>query len=114
MKSDVCDTCVALVMSRTSGPSAGRQPRPSALGWRLEQDLPTIDVEALHVSIRGALTGAAVPRRWARSAWLRALLVEYRNVRLGGAPARARLVAVRRDAAVRAPASTRASRADSD
>jgi hypothetical protein len=71
-------------------------------------------VDALHASIRGALTGAAVPRRWARSAWLRALLAEYRDVRLGGAPARSRLVAVRRDAAVRAPASTRAGRADGD
>jgi hypothetical protein len=84
------------------------------LGWRLEQDLPTIDVEALHAWIGGVLIGAAVPRRWARSAWLRSLLAEYRDVRLGGAPPRTRVVTTRRDAAVRTSASTRSGRTDCD
>jgi hypothetical protein len=82
MKDDVRGTCLALIMSRTSGPLAGRSPRPAALGWKLERGLlPPAELEGLHASIRGALVGAALPRRWLSSAPLRALLAEYREVR---------------------------------
>lgn|ERR1700690_2110722 len=97
MKSDVCDTCLALIMSRTSGPMVGRSPRPAALGWKLEGGLLSAnELQVLHASIRGALTGAMVPRRWMSSAPLRALLAEYREVRRGAPAWRGRQRVVRR------------------
>jgi hypothetical protein len=97
MKSDVRDTCLALIMSRTSGPMAGRSPRPAALGSKLERGLmPASELEALHAAIRGTLTGAMVPRRWMTSAALRALLAEYREVRRGATAWRSRQRMVRR------------------
>jgi len=89
MKDDVRGACLALIMRRTSGSIAGRGPRPAALGWKLESGaLPASDVETLRASIQGALTGAALPRRWTTSAPLRALLREYREVRQAAAPVR--------------------------
>jgi hypothetical protein len=86
MKDDVRAACLALVMSRTSGSIVGRSPRPLALGWKLETGMVSADeLEALRTSIRAAIAGAAVPRRWTTSTPLRALLNEYRDVRRGDA-----------------------------
>ena len=85
MKDDVRGTCLARIMNRTSGPTAGRCPRPAALGWKLERGLLAAgELEMLQASIRGALLGATLPRRWQSSAPLRALLAEYRDVRRDG------------------------------
>jgi hypothetical protein len=97
MKDDVRGTCLALIMNRTSGPMAGRSPRPAALGWKLESGmLPAAELEGLHASIRGVLTGATIPRRWLSSAPLRALLAEYREVRRGSRGSRSRQRGARR------------------
>jgi hypothetical protein len=102
MKDDVRGTCLALIMSRTSGPMAGRCPRPAALGWKLERGmLPAAELEVLHASIRGALVGATIPRRWLSSAPLRALLAEYQDVRRGNRGSRSRQRGARRGKGVR-------------
>jgi hypothetical protein len=93
MNRDLRSACVSLVRGSIAGTIADRNPRPVALGWKLESGmLPAADVSALCAWVDGALAdaGAAPPRRWVPSAWLRALLAEYHAVRHGqtAAPAR--------------------------
>jgi hypothetical protein len=82
MKNDVRGVCLALVKS---GTGAGRCPRPAALGWKLQSgEVAAAELDALCASVHGALMNpGAVPRRWAASAALRALMAEYEYVRGG-------------------------------
>lgn len=79
MKYDVRSACLAVVKSHTDGSTPSRNPRPLALGWKLENDLlPEAELNALCESIRGA---APPLHCWVTSGPLRALLIEYRAVR---------------------------------
>jgi hypothetical protein len=82
MKNDVRSACLALIRNRTTASPASRSPRPAALGWQLERGVLTAAAfEALRASALGAMGMHAAADRWVRSAALRALLREYRDVR---------------------------------
>lgn len=77
---DMRRACLALLHHHVSAPAPSAEPAPVALGWHLERGRPSLN--AMAALCGGALADAARAPRWRTSTALRALLGEYRAVRL--------------------------------
>ena len=99
MRNGVRSACLALITSRTNRSSTIRAPRAVALGWKLVNG--TLPVPELHALCAAALAHLERgPAPWRRDP-LRALLIEYRQVRGAAARAPRALPARRRHRVVR-------------
>jgi hypothetical protein len=99
MRNGVRSACLALITSRTNRSSTIHAPRAVALGWKLVNGaLPTPELHALCAAAIAHVERGPAP--WHRDP-LRALLIEYRQVRRAAAGPQHALPAQRRRRVVR-------------